>query len=219
MTKHTAIALCLAAAALFLAPRTAADDHRQYLDSKPEECRECHRGSGVMDNHGAEFARGEHRVLAQQSDANCGSCHAQSFCVNCHEGGAVDRLSARRSDPATTASRDATLSRRGEVMPGSHGADFLSTHAIKAADEPRSCARCHDTKTFCQDCHQRQKTSGRAFAVKTHKPIYVAPGVPDPSWVDTHRADARRNLQSCAACHPSKDSCSSFACHPGLAGK
>lgn len=217
MNQHRAFTLSLMAAALLAGPPVAADDHKQYVDAKPEECRDCHRGSGVMDNHGAEFAK-DHRILAQQSGANCSACHAQSFCVDCHKGGAVDRYSARRSDPATTAARTSTLSRRGETMPGSHGADFLSTHAIKAADEPRSCARCHDSRTFCQDCHQKQLGRG-SIGVKPHRPVYASPGVPEGAWVETHRNEARRNLQSCAACHPSKDSCSNFACHPGLSGR
>jgi hypothetical protein len=216
--------MSLALAAALLAGRTPlarADDHRQYVDTKSGECRECHRQSGVMDNHGEFFAR-EHRFLAQKAEANCGSCHAQSFCFDCHKGGAVERraTTSRRADavpPSTTTA--SSLSRRGESMPGTHAADFLSTHAMKAADDPQSCARCHDSRTFCSDCHQKQKEQNRAMGIKPHRPTYVAPSVPDPAWVSFHRAEARRNLQSCQACHPSKSDCSNFACHPGLGGR
>jgi hypothetical protein len=182
-------------------------DHKAYRDSKPDECRECHGGSGVVDHHSQPgFLKG-HRLLAQKASANCGDCHSQSYCVDCHSGGNGDG-SARRS-----------LSRRGEPLPSTHTADFVSTHAIVSRDDPSSCARCHEPR-FCSDCHARWSARpGLSYAVRRHGPTYTAGGVPDPSWVAAHRAQARRDLKSCEACHPSKADCSNFACHPGLRGR
>jgi hypothetical protein len=186
---------------------TAAENHRQYVDAKKEECTECHRGSGVMPNHDAFFLR-EHRVLAKRVPNNCSDCHQQSWCSDCHFGGNVERRFG------------SSLSRRGENMPETHAADFLSTHPIKAHDDPQSCARCHEKQTFCSDCHQRQITGNRAsMAIKPHAPTFAAPGVPDPAWVSFHKGEARRNLMTCEGCHPSKQDCSNFACHPGLGGR
>jgi hypothetical protein len=223
MSISRTISMSLALAAALLAGRpllARADDHRQYKDAKPEECRECHRASSVMDNHGEFFDR-EHRFLAQKSDANCSSCHEQSECVDCHKGGSLSRRSgtASTSDNVPSSSTTSTsLSRRGESMPSGHGPDFLSTHAMKAADNPQSCAGCHDSKTFCSDCHQKAKDQNR-LGVKPHQPRYIGGGVPDPAWVATHRVEARRNLQSCQACHPAKADCTTSGCHVGLGGR
>jgi len=193
----------VALAAVAWAPSARAENHRQYADTKPEDCAECHRSSGVMENHGAFFLK-EHRQAARKTPNNCSDCHLQSWCADCHHGGNGEHVATR------------SLSRRGEAMPESHGADITSTHAIKATDDPQSCGRCHDAPKFCSDCHAKQTRV--TMRIKPHKPTYTG-GVPDASWVTTHRAEARRNLQSCQACHPQKQDCSSFACHPSLGGR
>lgn len=185
----------------------ARTDHRGYRDSQlGEDCLECHVGSGVMNNHGAFFAR-EHSLLAQKAGNNCADCHEQSYCLDCHNGGNID-TDARRS-----------LSRRGEAMPRTHRSHFISIHPIKAADDPQSCFRCHESK-FCSDCHLTKIAVNRSgMSIKPHSPIYVLPGVTDPRWNAEHAADARRNLQSCQGCHPQKADCTNFACHPTLGGR
>jgi hypothetical protein len=206
MSSIRAFTIGLAVLSASWAQPARAENHRQYADSKPEECAECHRGSGVMENHGAAFLR-DHRVIAKKTPNNCSDCHLQSWCADCHHGGNLDH-------PQTS-----SLSRRGESMPETHAADFISTHAIKATDDPQSCTRCHDSPKFCSDCHTRQIAQNRAgMAIKPHAP-YFSGGAPDPNWVATHRADARRNLQSCQGCHPNKSDCSNFACHPSLGGR
>jgi len=116
-----------------------------------------------------------------------------------------------------------SLSRRGESRPVSHRTDFISSHPIKAADDPQSCHRCH-APNDCSDCHDKQIKQGlgggrSAMSIKPHKPVFAAPGVPDPSWISFHRSEARRNLQSCQGCHPQKADCTNFACHPNLRGR
>ncbi|HYG66483.1 MAG TPA: hypothetical protein VD838_02455 [Anaeromyxobacteraceae bacterium] len=194
----------------------AAEDHRPYAKMGREECAECHRGSDVAQNHDSFWER-DHRVLAQKQSNNCNDCHQQSFCADCHQGGGgIDKGVSRER------------SRRGEAMPSGHEPGFVATHQLQAHD-PRACYRCHDSGRFCADCHAqafgragRDGASGdalRAVRVSPHAPVFVAPGVPDPSWTAEHRTKARRELKSCEACHPSKADCSNFACHPGLGGR
>jgi hypothetical protein len=210
--RKTSTGILLAFAACLLVTASLArakTDHKDYKDAKPEECRACHESSGVPENHGASFVR-NHRTLAQRSSNNCEDCHAQSYCVDCHNGGNVD--ADQRS-----------LSRRGESLPTTHAADFISTHPLKAADDPESCYRCH-TPQSCSDCHTQQTRQNRAggrsaMSIKPHSPTFVSGGVPDPSWVSFHRSEARKNLRSCQGCHPQKSDCSNSSCHPGLQGR
>ena len=184
----------------------ARTSHKEYRDATPEDCRECHSGSGVTENHGA-FFMSEHRLLAEKASSNCADCHRQSFCLDCHNGGGL-APDLRKS-----------LSRRGEYMPKTHRSDFISIHSVKAADNPRNCYRCHESG-FCSDCHNRQIQRNRSgMSIKPHRPVFVSPGVPDPAWVSDHSADARRNLQNCQGCHPQKGDCTNFACHPNLKGR
>jgi hypothetical protein len=209
MSNNRALKITLMSAALLLAVvciSFARTDHREYRDASLADCRDCHGGSGVADNHGAFFVS-EHKVLAQKGPSNCADCHPQSFCLDCHNGGGLEP-DLRKS-----------LSRRGEYMPKTHRSDFISIHPVKATDNPRNCYRCHETR-FCSDCHDRQIQRNRSrMSIKPHRTIYISAGVPDPAWVSDHRADARRNLQSCQGCHPQKTDCTNFACHPNLKGK
>jgi hypothetical protein len=215
MSRHRTFQIIQLSAVLVLltvCASLAATNHREYRDAKPEECRECHRDSGVLPNHGPFFMT-EHRLLAQKATSNCSECHLQSFCLDCHNGGNVDTNVGR------------SLSFEGETMPRTHRSDFISIHPIKAADDPKHCYRCHE-QSFCTNCHVQQLQRNRAnMSIKrfdsrsTHSPTFASPGVPDPAWVSFHSADARRNLQSCQGCHPQKSDCSNFACHPNLGGR
>jgi len=199
----------LLAAALFFAVSAVtarAEDHRAYKDSTLGDCKDCHEGSGVVDFHNGPDWLAQHRLLAQKSTANCTSCHQQSFCLDCHNGGNV------------TSDGQKSVSRRGESMPTTHEADFISIHPMKARDDPQSCYRCHETQ-FCQDCHSRWQAKALPFNVINHGPTYVTGGIPDPNWVSQHRSEAKRNLRSCQACHPAKSDCSNATCHVGQGGR
>jgi hypothetical protein len=195
-TAFLLVAVCLSFA------RT---DHKEYWDAKADDCRECHSGSGVIENHGAFFLS-EHKELARKASSNCADCHQQSFCLDCHKGGNLE-------------TEQKSLSRRGEYMPKTHRSDFISIHPIKAGDNPSNCYRCHEVR-FCTDCHTRQIQQDRGqMTIQPHRPTFVSPGVPDPAWVSDHSASARRSLQNCQGCHPQKGDCSNFACHPNLKGR
>lgn len=199
-------ALLSAALLLGFAVTARGEDHRAYKDSTLGDCKDCHESSGVTDFHNGPDFLAQHRLLAQKATANCTSCHQQSFCMDCHNGGNV------------TGDGNRSVSRRGETMPTTHEADYISIHPLKARDDPQSCYRCHEVK-FCQDCHTRwQAKSGLPFNTIDHKPVYVAGGL-DPNWTAKHSSEAKRNLRSCQACHPSKSDCTQTGCHAGLGGR
>lgn len=190
----------------------ARTDHKEYRGAKLEDCRDCHGGSGVADNHGAFFMN-EHKYLARKATSNCADCHQQSYCLDCHKGGGLE------------ADFQKSLSRRGEYMPKTHRSDFISIHPVKAADNPRDCYRCHESN-FCSDCHTRQIQKNRSRmsikrfdAQSNHVPVFDSPGVLNANWVSFHSGEAKRNLQSCQACHPQKGDCTNFLCHPNLRGR
>ena len=202
MNTRMTIGIVLCAAAAF------ATDHKSFKTMPIADCQQCHRGEGVAENHGPGF-RKEHRLLALKAETNCNQCHEQSSCDECHRQGNVETIHKG-------------LSRRGEPMP--HETTYLAVHAIDARSNPRTCERCHQSETFCSDCHtqslkQSQQRNGPGMDIRPHAPVYAAPGVPDPAWVQFHASDARRNLQTCQGCHPNKTDCSNFQCHPGLGGR
>ncbi len=197
MKKNTAFRIVLMSVALllvFVCLSFARTDHREYKDMKPGECQGCHSGAGIIANHGAFWLK-EHRLFAQKANNNCFDCHQQSFCLDCHKGGGI-QPDLRKS-----------LSTRGEYMPQAHRSDFISIHPIKAADDPQSCYRCHQS-SFCQDCHS--KVNPGSMKIKSHLMTGNSQLYNFTSAAD-HAAEARRNLQSCEACHPDADVC--VQCH------
>jgi hypothetical protein len=166
--------------------------HKEYAEMKPAECSDCHKAEGVAPNHDADWVRG-HRVLASKATKNCEECHAQKFCLDCHAGGGTgDDL--------------AVVNFGRDYKPKSHRSDWIDIHAIKSADNPQSCQRCHDVK-YCEQCHS--KFPGGNLRIKSHRPLGLSSQ--QFTWNTNHSTEARRNLQSCQTCHPEGDVC--IQCH------
>ncbi len=188
----TLLAAVLSLIACFSFAKT---DHRDYKEAKPRECRDCHKESGVAENHGASFLK-EHRLLAQKAGSNCADCHNVSYCQDCHKGGNID------------ADLKMMPSSRGEQMPKTHAADYISTHPIVAKNDQASCYRCHEEK-FCSDCHTSIPNRGQ-MQVKNHVQVGNTLRYNFTSAAE-HAADARQRLQSCEGCHPDAVVCTQ--CH------
>jgi len=198
-------------------------DHSGFTAMELEECRECHVGQGVAPNHDADWVRG-HRLLASRPVKNCKSCHAQSFCLDCHMGGGID------------VNLNTEIARAG-TAPESHRTDFREIHPIKALDNPQTCTRCHNAR-FCSECHE--KFRGEDLRVLSHRkgwsnlqtanpgPMHETfnvfqcqtchPGgvLPKHVWSSDHAREARRNLQACQTCHSDGDVC--MTCHSARFG-
>lgn len=166
--------------------------HKDYADMKISECNDCHKGEGVALNHNDDWVR-SHRSLASRAGHNCAQCHTQSYCLDCHQGGGINA--------------DLSIANFGNnYIPRSHRSDFVQIHPMKALDNPQTCYRCHDQK-FCNSCHDRFPRG--SFRIKSHLPG----GTLGQTflWSSNHASEARRNLQSCQACHPDGDVC--LRCH------
>jgi hypothetical protein len=177
--------------------------HSEYAEMKITECNDCHKGEGVAPNHGMDWLR-EHRTMAGLAGKNCEQCHKQSFCLDCHSGGGID----------ASLEKDAA---RLNYIPKSHRSDFMNLHPIKALDNPQSCKRCHDQK-YCNECHSRFPMGNMRIKSHLMSGGGVVPGSPQRQsayqggiGMSEHASEARRNLQSCASCHPEGDVC--VRCH------
>lgn len=167
------------------------ESHREYAVMKFSECNTCHKSSGVAPNHDTDWVR-SHRLAATRGAARCAECHVQSWCLDCHKGGGADaKLTAQTY--------------KGNYIPKSHRSDFLSIHPIKAKESPQTCIRCHEA-SFCSDCHARFPRG--SLRIKSH---LMSGNTQSFIFTSEHAGEARRNLQSCQACHPEGDVC--IRCH------
>lgn len=198
MKKFFILCAILVMGIAFLNKQSFADkktSHADFAGMQLSECADCHKGEGVVPNHGADFAR-EHRVLASKAGNNCQQCHKQSFCLDCHQGGGSgDNL------------KQGNFGR--DYKPLDHSGNFIERHGRLSKGNQQSCVRCH-SQSYCNDCHSRYPAG--TLTIKSHRALgtnhqqYVA-----PNWAMDHSAEARRNLQSCQSCHASGDVC--IQCH------
>jgi hypothetical protein len=217
--------ILLVIASFILSPAAwARTDHTGYATMAIKDCNECHAASNVEPTHGSFWVE-DHRLVKDKLPANCKDCHQQSWCMDCHYGGGIDRdLHVSTSGP--------------DYMPKSHRTDFREIHPIKAREDPRSCYRCHDAKAFCEDCHSKFRPD--QLAMVSHRKQFsdinvkdIGPNhavfneaqcptchpngeLPIHRWSSEHAREARRNLSSCQACHPDGDVC--MKCHSAQIG-
>jgi hypothetical protein len=188
------VAMLLMLSALFVQQAAAQkEQHKDYAEMKISECNSCHKTEGIAPNHDGDWLRG-HRTLAAKPGSNCSQCHTQAFCLDCHKGGGIN----------------AELKPEGfrrDFAPSSHRSDFISIHPIKALDNPQTCYRCHEQKQ-CTQCHSRFPKG--SLRIKSH--LILGPNAQQYApALNEHATEARRNLQSCATCHPDGDVC--VQCH------
>ncbi len=145
---------------------------------------------------GAEHGPGwvlRHKFVAGNDSPFCANCHAESECVDCHDG----RVRPR------------------DVHPG----DWITTHPVSARRNDPDCASCHREQTFCIACHRRAGVApdlGTRRAARATGRFHPPPDV----WSSVagrnpmhHRFEAQRNLATCVSCH-TEDDC--VACHGAL---
>ena len=83
-----------------------------------------------------------------------------------------------------------------------HGLDYRFTHGIDAKGKESTCMTCHETETFCVECHN---SSGGDFAMGGFTPVshqapdFIILGV--GSGGGEHAKLARRDIESCSSCH------------------
>ena len=129
-----------------------------------------------------------HGQLAHTSGETCAQCHDQTYCTGCHS-------------PATAAAKLEKIFPERVDRAFIHRGDYVSRHMVDAGANPASCRTCHGTP-FCDACHSANGFSPAAVGAK------IRPVSHNSGWVNTvagdggrHRSEARRDINSCAACH------------------
>lgn len=135
--------------------------------------------------HGADFTDG-HGALAASSAQRCAGCHTLEQCTQCHRPNA-------------------------SAQAGYHPGDYLARHPVSAYGQETSCADCHNTSQFCQDCHARSGLVSRA-ALGTRGSFHDAKG----AFIAGHGVAARQSLESCVSCHAERDC---LTCHAAIGGR
>ena len=230
MKKFFFIVALLGCALVYLQQQSYAEKvaHKEYAKMAIKECSECHKGEGVAPNHGSDYVR-EHRVLASKAGKNCSQCHEQKWCLDCHQGGGSgDNLSVDGFN------RDYKPKSHRSDFINIHAlkAKDNMQQCYRCHDAKAFCYSCHSKFPIGND-----KFGNRNLRIKSHNILgintdsgngnsnfngtsTVLPGMSQPNKINNqkysfalgeHALEARRNLQSCQACHPDGDVC--IQCH------
>jgi hypothetical protein len=174
---------------------------QQYADAS---CAACHVDLAsypleplTQVSHQGDFLR-RHALVAKASDASCATCHSdQNFCLDCHAKTTMVKVETKFADRPD----------RRFI----HRNDFLGRHSVEARADPVSCQRCHSTgpNSSCETCHQQAHVAGGSPNARNPHP----PGWGLPGSGAFHGDAARRDIQSCAACHDQGDQSNCVQCH------
>jgi hypothetical protein len=185
--------------------------HQHQQEFAEARCMPCHvdlKGfkPETAFKHEGEWLRA-HGALARPSGESCAACHDQTYCAECHS-------------PTTAAGRPSIIYPENVERMYIHRGDYVSRHMIEAGANPASCRRCHGS-AFCESCHELQgvarfSPATGAVAEATRRPeshdqtnwANAGPGV-----VPAHGHAARRDINSCAACHDGGAQTLCVGCH------
>lgn len=169
------------------------------------QCEACHTNlhALVPPDHLEAGFRKNHRELTRLGalETSCSTCHTQSFCAECHDGAALMRFGkgAWMADPTP---RVFPGNRSGtQTIQMVHDLNYRFTHGIDAKSKSSECYTCHSAQEFCSECHE----TGDNITAHGAKPAwhlgagFTTLGV--GSGGGRHAQLARRDIESCVACH------------------
>ena len=168
-------------------------------------CENCHTNFATLrpaDHNRTDFIR-EHKRIARVSDATCMNCHTQESCTDCHNGVNLTKTGTSGGDLISPRSPRITAIDRGQpiVLMKIHDLNYRFTHGLDAEQKKVECQTCHDEQSFCTTCHQAggDVNQGRFKPASHSTGMFVTIGV--GSGGGEHAQMARRDIESCAACH------------------
>ena len=139
----------LTACALVSPDASFARTHPQELTTGRPTCSECHGTERVKSttktfasfDHTPTFVK-NHKFQANQDAGTCASCHAQSFCSDCHGGKTAMTASTKLGN------------RPDRESP--HRTGYLTMHRIDGKIDPTGCYKCHGraNNEKCTACHK-----------------------------------------------------------------
>lgn len=205
--------LLLVAATAF----AATFNHGEHIQHAENDCATCHI-SGVT-------------TVAPSKDA-CLSCHGEDEVADAK----IPKVGNNIYNDAKNDGMQMPL--KDQAMQNVHRGDFMISHPIDAKTNPQLCASCHSEQKFCNDCHDdfnrdelaspshRRSWSDLAlspsgvkheqFAEYQCQTCHPDSVLPTHKWTRSHARDARKNLATCATCHPQGDVC--LKCHSANSG-
>jgi len=171
-------------------------------------CEACHTNFATLipaDHERSDFIR-SHRDVTRLGalSTDCQTCHAETFCQQCHLNPELKSYSyGRRRDLTTEPSHKTSTkdSPKQTLLQNVHELNYRFTHSIDAKGRESECQTCHSVQTFCVECHS---AGGNVTQLKFKPASHSIPGFTTlgrGSGGGLHAEEARRDMESCISCH------------------
>ena len=169
-------------------------------------CNACHTSTFDLlpQTHKVADFKTDHKFLAESSDADCATCHSnQDFCVDCHASTTnIDENNSAKNFYTPYSPHNSLTGLKNQKLNFRHDLNYVYNHGIDAMSKSSECQTCHQTETFCVDCHHADKEDFllEGSMPKNHlAPNFTTLGV--GSGGGEHAKLAARDIESCASCH------------------
>lgn len=169
--------------------------------SATKECLTCHSMDTKFrpDSHLPTWSR-EHMVQIRAGSSDCAHCHSNNYCQECHE--STDLISTKMlpenfyAPYSPKAGGAQTL-----VLKNVHELNYRYVHQLDASGKERECRVCHETSSYCVECHTSSGLNTEIRPAWHGGPDWGALATGVGTGGGRHAALARRDIERCAACH------------------
>ncbi len=164
------------------------------------ECLECHPLTTQFrpDNHVPAWSR-EHAVHVRAGISDCGHCHTNNYCQECHEStGLISTKIVPQSYYPNYAPH--LKGQETQVIKSVHGLNYRFVHQLDAAGKEKDCQVCHETSSYCGQCHN-SGLNAQMRPAWHGGPDWGAIALGVGTGGGRHAELARRDIERCAACH------------------
>ncbi len=169
-------------------------------------CESCHISTVDLipqDHRQVNFFKAHGRNAEHMSE-NCEMCHSEDFCEACHVATVALDVTNSPTDFYTPYSPYRyNDNHKKQQITRVHDLNYRFTHGMDLKGKVFDCSSCHQTETFCAECHnpvEQDDYSLQGIVPGSHnEPNFVMIGV--GSGGGLHGDLARRDIERCASCH------------------
>ncbi len=169
-------------------------------------CESCHISTADLlpEDHKAVSFNEMHKFSSMEADANCQMCHDNNFCESCHVGtNMITETNSANNFYAPYSPHRYIDNTKQQQITRVHDLNYRYNHGIDAKGKASNCITCHQTETFCAECHNVNENGDFAmegFLPSSHtQPNFTTLGV--GSGGGLHAEIAKRDIENCVACH------------------
>jgi len=170
----------------------------------PAECKVCHVSTANLmpQSHKVVNFKRSHKFAASDEE-KCMMCHGNNACESCHTADMkINEKNTGKDFFKPYAPDNFVDGTKQQKITRAHDLNYRFTHGLDVKTGIYECSTCHQTETFCVECHQSKNADYSMGGIKpaSHKKAdFFTIGV--GTGGGEHATLARRDIESCASCH------------------